>query len=160
FDTPLTNQNIINGFVSDTLGIVGAKVIVPQDLSRSVMYLRVNSLDSHKMPPLARNMIDTNAVTVLAEWINALPPVPSGLPAPWLSDDIGAVAFPGDASFNGSAFMVSGSGDDIWNNADAFHYVYRPMTGNGEIIARVQRIENTDPWAKAGVMIRETLIPG
>jgi uncharacterized repeat protein (TIGR03806 family) len=160
YDTPLTSQNIVNGFVADTLGLPGAKVVVPQNPSLSILYLRMNSLDSHKMPPLARNTIDTDAVAAVAEWINGLPPATSGLPAPWLSDDVGSVSVGGDATFSGGVFTVSGSGDDIWNNADAFHFVYRPMKGDGEIVARVQTVQNTDAWAKAGVMIRETLTAG
>jgi uncharacterized repeat protein (TIGR03806 family) len=74
YDTPLQNQNIINGIVANNLGLAGAKVIVPDDLTHSIMYLRVNSLDTFKMPPLARNTIDTNAVNALAEWINGLVP--------------------------------------------------------------------------------------
>jgi len=81
YNTPLASQGIINGTVVDSLGITRAKVVAPQDLSRSIMYLRLNSLDTHKMPPLARNMIDTNAVTTLATWINSIPAT-NGLPAP------------------------------------------------------------------------------
>ena len=54
-------------------------------------------------------------------------------------------------------FTVKGSGSDIWNTADAFHFVYQPRTGDGEIIAQVASVQNTDVWAKAGVMIRDTL---
>jgi regulation of enolase protein 1 (concanavalin A-like superfamily) len=43
---------------------------------------------------------------------------------------------------------------------DAFQYVYQPLNGNGQITARVTGIDFTDEWAKAGVMIRETLTPG
>jgi hypothetical protein len=32
-----------------------------------------------------------------------------------------------------------------------------PVTGNCVITARVLAVQNTDPWAKAGVMIRESL---
>ncbi len=160
FDTPLASQGIVSGPVADPLGISGAKVVAPQDLSRSIMYQRVNSLDAHKMPPLARNTIDANAVAALAEWINSLPPPTNGLPNPWLSDDIGSVGFAGDAAYSSGSFTVSGGGDDIWNNADAFHYVHRTLNGDGEIIARVVSLQNTDPWAKAGVMIRETLTAG
>jgi hypothetical protein len=63
-------------------------------------------------------------------------------------------------------FTMTGAGADIWDIGtagdyrDEFHFAYRTLTGPGTIIARVESIENTDPWAKAGVMIRETLDPG
>jgi regulation of enolase protein 1 (concanavalin A-like superfamily) len=82
------------------------------------------------------------------------------LPAPWLRSDIGSVGQAGDATFASGVFSVRGSGADIWDNADAFQYVYQPLNGNGQIIARVTGVQFTDEWAKAGVMIRETLTPG
>jgi phosphatidylserine/phosphatidylglycerophosphate/cardiolipin synthase-like enzyme/regulation of enolase protein 1 (concanavalin A-like superfamily) len=81
----------------------------------------------------------------------------NGLPTPWVDADIGAVGVKGAASFNGSAFIVSGAGADIWNAADAFHFVYQPLNGDGEIIARVASVPTVNNWSKAGVMIRETL---
>ncbi|MHC4332053.1 MAG: hypothetical protein ACYSWW_28485, partial [Planctomycetota bacterium] len=57
-------------------------------------------------------------------------------------------------------FTMTGSGTDIWDNADEFHFAYKTLTGPGTIVARVESVQNTDPWAKAGVMIRETLDPG
>ncbi|MBL7187953.1 MAG: hypothetical protein ISS70_16645 [Phycisphaerae bacterium] len=57
-------------------------------------------------------------------------------------------------------FTVTAEGADIWNQADQFHYVYKQLTGVGSIIARVESVELTDVWAKAGVMIRETLDAG
>ena len=60
-------------------------------------------------------------------------------------------------------FTMTASGADIWAvngvEADEFHYAYKMLTGAGSIIARVNSVENTDPWAKAGVMIRESLNP-
>ncbi|PYV36665.1 MAG: hypothetical protein DMG06_30250, partial [Acidobacteria bacterium] len=44
--------------------------------------------------------------------------------------------------------------------ADEFQYVYQPLSGDGQIVARVATQQNTDAWAKAGVMIRETLGAG
>jgi hypothetical protein len=55
---------------------------------------------------------------------------------------------------------VAGAGGDIWDAADAFHFAWVPMSGDGEIVARVASIQNVRPWSKAGVMIRETLDPG
>src|SRR4029077_17147945 len=46
---------------------------------------------------------------------------------------------------------------DIWGTADGFHFAYQTLTGDGSIIAEVTGLGATDPWAKAGVMIRETL---
>lgn len=60
-------------------------------------------------------------------------------------------------------FTMTGSGADIWNvngvEADEFHFAYKTLTGPGTIIARVESVQNTNGWAKAGVMIRETLTP-
>jgi regulation of enolase protein 1 (concanavalin A-like superfamily) len=57
-------------------------------------------------------------------------------------------------------FTVWAAGADIWGTADAFGFVYRPLAGNGQIVARVQSLQNTHGWAKAGVMIRDTLATG
>jgi len=60
-------------------------------------------------------------------------------------------------------YTMTGSGADIWNvngiEADQFHFAYKMLTGSGSIIARVDSVENTNGWAKAGVMIRESLNP-
>jgi len=67
-----------------------------------------------------------------------------GYPAEFVEDPAGTYA------------MAAG-GEDIWGQADQFRYAYKRLSGNGSITARVVSIENTDEWAKAGVMIRDTL---
>ncbi len=57
-------------------------------------------------------------------------------------------------------FTMTGAGSDIWGTADEFHFAYKTLTGPGTIVARVDSVQNTHEWAKAGVMIRETLDPG
>ncbi len=79
------------------------------------------------------------------------------LPTPWTAGDIGAVAAAGSAEYAGGVFTVAGSGNDIWNQADEFQFVQQPLSGDGEILARVNSITYTNVWAKAGVMIRESL---
>jgi hypothetical protein len=61
-------------------------------------------------------------------------------------------------------YTITASGTDIWDVSgfgsgfhDEFHFAYKTLTGPGSIVARVQSVSNTDSWAKAGVMIRETL---
>lgn len=75
----------------------------------------------------------------------------------WQSRDVGAVAAHGSYGVQGSTFTVRGSGADIWNTSDEFRFVYRQLSGDGQITARVLSQSNTDPWAKAGVMIRDGL---
>jgi len=57
-------------------------------------------------------------------------------------------------------YTITAGGTDIWGTADEFHYAYKTLTGGGSIEAKVLSVQNTDPWAKAGVMIRETLEAG
>jgi len=55
---------------------------------------------------------------------------------------------------------MSAAGTDIWGTTDEFRYAWKRLNGDGSIIARVDSITNTNVWAKAGVMIRETLEGG
>jgi len=57
-------------------------------------------------------------------------------------------------------YTMTASGVDIWGTADEFRYAWKQLSGAGTISAQVLSVQNTDPWAKAGVMIRETLDPG
>ncbi|MCI4669088.1 MAG: PQQ-dependent sugar dehydrogenase [Bacteroidia bacterium] len=74
FNTPLPLQGYINGSVIDPLGISGARVIVPQDTSRSILYKRLDLLGTNAMPPLAKDLIDTEGVQLIVDWINSLAP--------------------------------------------------------------------------------------
>ena len=90
-------------------------------------------------------------------------------PRDWTKYDVGELSiwFRGYAASVGSfiegpvgTYTMTGSGTDIWNQADEFHFGYKILTGAGSIVAKVQSVDNTNVWAKAGVMIRETLEPG
>jgi uncharacterized repeat protein (TIGR03806 family) len=81
YATPLTNQDIVNTVAAFSLGYDNAKIVAPSDIWRSVLYDRMNTVDSTiKMPPLDRNTIDTNAVQVMAAWINSLGGTPALAP--------------------------------------------------------------------------------
>jgi PKD repeat protein len=92
-------------------------------------------------------------------WSFTTAPASTGgaIPAPWTNRDIGSVGRAGSASFSSGTFTVAGSGADIWGSVDSFHYVYQPLTGNGQIVARVLTMQNTHNYAKAGVMVRGSL---
>ncbi|MFH1719640.1 MAG: LamG domain-containing protein [Planctomycetota bacterium] len=57
-------------------------------------------------------------------------------------------------------YTMTAAGTDISGTADQFHFAYKMLTGAGSIVARVDSVQNTNAWAKAGVMIRETLDAG
>ena len=86
FETPLSQQNITNFPAAFSLGYDHARVVANRDIWRSVLYGRMNTADATnaaakvQMPPLARNLIDTNAVELIAKWINSLPGTPALAP--------------------------------------------------------------------------------
>ncbi len=55
---------------------------------------------------------------------------------------------------------MNGIGADIWGTSDQFRFAYKSLSGNGSLVARVHSIYNSNAWAKAGVMIRQTTEPG
>ncbi|MGB2863046.1 MAG: hypothetical protein WBC05_06950, partial [Sedimentisphaerales bacterium] len=87
----------------------------------------------------------------------------------WTEEGVAELSiwFRGNAASVGSfteapvgTYTMTASGADIWNDADEFHYAFKTLTGVGTIVAQVLSVDNTDPWAKAGVMFRDTLEPG
>ncbi len=74
------------------------------------------------------------------------------------SSDIGSPTLAGSFSDPGTGTItVSASGADIWNTSDQFRYAYFTLKGDGSLTAKVTTQTNTDGWAKAGVMLRDSL---
>ena len=106
----------------------------------------------------AHNASDLNTATF--DNVNVTAAGSNPLPSPWADADVGAPALAGSASYSSGVFTVNGSGADIWGSTDQFNYVSQPLTGNGTIVARVTSQSDTDPWAKAGVMIKQSTTGG
>jgi regulation of enolase protein 1 (concanavalin A-like superfamily) len=98
----------------------------------------------------------TNAGIVEAFSVPATPPPESG----WRDYDVGAVGLAGGHAPDGWATDVRGSGADIWNRADQFHFLADTLTGDGRIVVRVNSVGGGNFWAKAGIMFREDLTTG
>jgi uncharacterized repeat protein (TIGR03806 family) len=73
YDTPLERQQLIDGPVLIDQGIDRPRVISPHDIWRSIAFMRVNTVDDIKMPPIARETIDQKGVKLLGDWIASLP---------------------------------------------------------------------------------------
>lgn len=74
------------------------------------------------------------------------------------ADELGT---PGDARFdpNTGTYYVAGSGNDVWNNADNFHFLYTELSGDFTLSADLQLdpFQSGDGWVKGMLMARETL---
>ncbi len=73
---------------------------------------------------------------------------------------VGANDACGNLDDDGVRTAFEAKGTDIWGTADESCFFDRPWTGDGTLTVRVASVENSDPWAKAGVMFRETHDPG
>jgi len=87
-------------------------------------------------------------------------------PRDWTKESVSELSlwFHGRSDFTGNfieepigVFTINSSGTDIGGERDQFHFAYKSLTGPGSIVARIESIENTHEWAKAGVMIRQSL---
>ncbi|MBX2848707.1 MAG: hypothetical protein KTR16_10320 [Acidiferrobacterales bacterium] len=76
----------------------------------------------------------------------------------WAGRDIGEVSAAGSMRVSAdNGIELTGSGADIFGSSDELYFAFLPFSGDGDITARVKSLTQTHPWAKAGVMIRETL---
>jgi hypothetical protein len=73
FNVPLSQQGIVNGAVLYSQGIDGAQVVRPQSIAQSIMHLRTSMLGPELMPPIGKNVIHSEAVALLEQWIGSLP---------------------------------------------------------------------------------------
>src|SRR6266478_4684977 len=82
------------------------------------------------------------------------------LPSGWSDGDIGSVGLSGSATYSNNVFTVMGAGAQIYGTADAFHFVYQPLSGDGTIIARLISLQGGSGYVAPGVMVRVTLNAG
>src|SRR5206468_2625928 len=71
--------------------------------------------------------------------------------------DIGGPGAQGSWGENQDLFSINGSGRDIYDTADSFFFVYTQLNGDFQFVGRITDMDNTNPWAKAGFMARESL---
>ncbi len=73
FQTPFADTGLCNTVpLYGNLGQSGARLVAPGDATRSVLSLRMQALDSRRMPPIASKQVDTAAVDIINDWINGL----------------------------------------------------------------------------------------
>ena len=167
FSTSLANTNLIYGSLLYDLGITDAHVITPQNPETSILYRRMNTVDIHKMPPIGRNLIHTEAVTTLNQWIMTLSTASNENSNPPLANDddgltqagtsVSIAAFTNDSDVDGDSFSllqssVPPNGTTSWTNdgvvtyspnsgfigTDSFSYQIVDSTGAASQAATIQ----------------------
>ena len=101
---------------------------------------------------LARLSFPANGARPATQEIVEEPP-PSG----WREADVGDVRVRGSTRYERGTFTVRGAGPNMDGVADSFHFVFKEVRGDSEIVAEVTSIQYTHPNAKAGLMMRENL---
>ena len=87
--------------------------------------------------------------------------VTGGSSGAYSGTDIGAVGRPGSFTAGaGMSYTINGEGPDISGTSDKCYFVSVPMSGNFTVSARVASQANSNVWAKAGLMVRESTAVG
>src|SRR5664280_1074751 len=74
--------------------------------------------------------------------------------------DIGSVLKPGSAAFDPARgeYLIAGGGENMWFTNDAFHFVWKKMSGDFTLTANVSFIgTNGNPHRKACLLVRQSL---
>lgn len=74
--------------------------------------------------------------------------------------DVGAVLHPGAVKFDAAkkTYTLTGSGENMWAAADAFHFAWKQASGDAQLTADISfEGVGTDPHRKACLMIRQSL---
>jgi hypothetical protein len=104
------------------------------------------------------------ASPVMCELLESRQLLSTTLPAGFTETDIGNVGKPGSSTYDASTgtFTITGGGNygtDFFSTADAAHFVYVPITGNGMITVQVESIAANDATTPSGIAIRDSLSP-
>jgi uncharacterized repeat protein (TIGR03806 family) len=83
FNTRMLNKNLINAPGISHNNPPGGKIVIPGHPELSQLWLRDNSVDYDKMPPLSKTLVDQEYMDVLTVWINSLD---EGCEGDYLSD--------------------------------------------------------------------------
>jgi hypothetical protein len=151
----------------ETWKVPGSLFLVPRLAPAAMLAGRVimNSDQRLHRFPNARDMLRVGLIS-FAITICLLSAVPSG----WAAEtgifeeqtDVGKPALAGSAAFDSStsAYVVSGGGANMWFTNDAFHFVWKRVSGDFDFQSAMTWLgEGGDPHRKACLMLRESLEP-
>ncbi len=86
--------------------------------------------------------------------------VATTLPSGWTDADIGGPSPAGSVNLTAGVYTISGGGTNITGTSDEFNFASETVSGDQTMIARATSETNTNVWAKAGPMFRDSSAAG
>ncbi|MBX3731783.1 MAG: PQQ-dependent sugar dehydrogenase [Verrucomicrobiae bacterium] len=96
-ETAFHEAGIVNGAVLEDLGINGARVIAPNQLTQSMIWHRISQMGDRHMPPLATSELNAEGMELVREFVGESP----ALRTTWM---VGTRQGPTAPGYPGSAF--------------------------------------------------------
>jgi len=145
------NSAILSATVIPSVTILRCSSSNPSVADVTVMGVNKYSITAYNAGDCVINVMTADKTDTVKCQIHV---VPGNLPAPWIFSDINETE--GSAVYENNTFTVKGGGTDIWNKSDQFAFLNMDTCCSQSISARVKSQINSDPWAKSGLMFRET----
>lgn len=141
------------------LTLVHGAYLVRKNLNSTYVSKRLTDIPRRFDPVYTWYYKSEDHSTAVAPPHTEIIPEPGKVGTGGLTDlDIGAVSPSGSSSYSNNVWTVTGSGTDIYTHAaDGFHFVYKEVTGNCSVIAKVETVGGSSLNSRAGVMIRSDL---
>jgi alpha-galactosidase len=83
--------------------------------------------------------------------------LPSSIPAPWKFDEIEDDK--ASVNYHDGVFTIEAGGRDIWGASDQFGFLNQEAAGDHAVSARILSQTDPNPWAKTGLMFRDSVAP-
>jgi glucose/arabinose dehydrogenase len=149
--TPLADAHIVDAQavfgLDDTVGLP-IRVIAPHSVQMSMLIQWMNRRGVLQMPPMSTDVVDTNGVKLLTEWVNSFPP------APWRDTNFGSTNLQGYTAADDNGFVVSASAGPPAGDTASCYFVFAPLQDNGQFVVHLAEFNPGSQSALAGVMGR------
>ena len=117
--------------------------------------MRLSVYEDLRRAMTARNPVRPDLPNLLEPRLDA----PQDTLPGWTATDVGGALKGGLKLGPDGAFDLFGGGDDIWSASDSFRFLSRRADGDFDLSVVVTGLEETSPYAKAGLMVRDRMDP-
>ena len=107
--------------------------------------------------PATASTVTANGLTITT---GANTDPPTNCPGIWTCTDVGSPIPAGSQYYYNGTWSILAGGKDMYGAYDEMHMVAQTMNGDGSITVHVSSQGDTDPWAKAGLVVRADTTQG